>query len=166
MCTRLLISKHVFLVCFGINAYKCHIINFLLTSLARYVERNIGPRSFCTNIALRARSAQKKTSVWYFSVQTSRSGNKKSAGLFHRSRVTGHGSQVTGHRSRVTGHESRVTGHGSQVTGRRFMSTSTPVMLSLSLQQGIFRVYIFSVGSQALPPCGYCWRPFDGSGGF
>jgi hypothetical protein len=43
------------------------------------------------------------------------------------------------------------------------MSTSTPVMWSLSLQQGIFRVYIFSVGSQALPPCGYCWRPFAGS---
>ena len=91
----------------------------------------------------------------------------------HRSRVTGHGSQVTGHGSQVTGHRSRVTGHGSQVTGHRslvaghrFMSTSTPVMWSLSLQQGIFRVYIFSVGSQALPPCGYCWRPFAGSGGF
>ena len=54
-----------------------------------------------------------------------------SAGLFHRSRVTGHGSQVTGHRS-------RVTGHGSQVTGHRFMSTSTPVMWSLSLQQGMY----------------------------
>ena len=40
------------------------------------------------------------------------------AGLFHRSRVTGHRSRVTGHRSRVTGHGSRVTGHGSQVTGR------------------------------------------------
>ena len=117
----------------------------------------------------------------------------RSAGLFHRSRVTGHGSRVTGHRSRVTGHGSRVTGHGSRVTGHgsqvtghgsqvtghgsrvtghgsrftghgsrvaghRFMSTSTPVMWSLSLQQGMFRVYIFSVGSQALPPCGYCWR--------
>ena len=117
------------------------------------------------------------------------------AGLFHRSRVTGHGSRVTGHGSRVTGHGSRVTGHGSRVTGHgsrvtghgsqvtghgsrvtghgsrvitghRFMSTSTPVKWSLSLQQGIFRVYIFSVGSQALPPCGYCWRPFAGSGGF
>ena len=92
------------------------------------------------------------------------------AGLFHGSRVTGHGSQVTGHRSRVTGHGSRVTGHWSQVTGHgsrvtghgsrvtghgsrvtghrsrvtghRFMSTSTPVMWSLSLQQGIFSVYL------------------------
>ena len=27
-----------------------YIINFLLTSLARYVQRNIGPRSFCTNL--------------------------------------------------------------------------------------------------------------------
>jgi hypothetical protein len=84
----------------------------------------------------------------------------------HGSQVTGHGSRVTGHGSRVTGHRSRVTGHRSQVTGHRFMSTSTPVMWSLSLQQGIFRVYIFIVGSQALPPCGYCWRPFAGSGGF
>jgi hypothetical protein len=33
----------------------------------------------------------------------------ESAGLFHRSRVTGHGSQVTGHRSRVTGHGSQVS---------------------------------------------------------
>jgi hypothetical protein len=32
--------------------YKCHIINFLLTSLAR----NIGPRSFCTNLVLYAGS--------------------------------------------------------------------------------------------------------------
>jgi hypothetical protein len=60
----------------------------------------------------------------------------------HGSQVTGHGSRVTGHGSRVTGHESQVTGHGSQVTGHRFMSTSTPVMWSLSLQQGIFRVYL------------------------
>ena len=81
---------------------------------------------------------------------------KSTAGLFHRSRVTGHGSQVTGHgsrvtghgsqvtghRSRVTGHRSRVTGHRSRVTGHRFMSTSTPVMWSFSLQQGIFSVYL------------------------
>ena len=39
---------HEFLVS-SINAYKCYIVNFLLTSLARYVQRNIGPRSFCTN---------------------------------------------------------------------------------------------------------------------
>ena len=72
MCTTLLIciSNHAFLVCFK---YKCHIINFLLTSLAQYVHRNIGPRSFFTNLW-----CTKKTSVRYFSVQTSRSlGNKK-----------------------------------------------------------------------------------------
>ena len=67
-----------FLFVSTINAYKCHIINFLLTSLARYVQRNIGPRSFCTNLALRAGSVQiKKTSVRYFPVKTSRSVNKK-----------------------------------------------------------------------------------------
>jgi hypothetical protein len=41
------------------------------------------------------------------------------AGLFHRSRVTGHGSRVTGHGSRVTGRGSWVTGRGSQVTVHR-----------------------------------------------
>ena len=41
-----------FLFFSNINAYKCHIINFLLTSFARYVQRNIGPRSFCTNLVL------------------------------------------------------------------------------------------------------------------
>jgi hypothetical protein len=51
------ISNHAFLICFK---YKCHIINILLTSLARYVQRNIGPRSFFTNLALRARSVQKR----------------------------------------------------------------------------------------------------------
>jgi hypothetical protein len=46
MCTTLLIciSNHVFLICFK---YKCNIINFLLSSLARYVQRNIRPWSFC-----------------------------------------------------------------------------------------------------------------------
>ena len=65
MCTTLLIciSNHAFVVCFK---YKGHIINFLLTSLARYVQRNIGPRSLCTKISVR-----------YLSVQTSRSVNKK-----------------------------------------------------------------------------------------
>ena len=48
-----------FLFVSSINAYQCHIINFLLTSLARYVQRNIGPRSFCTNVALPARSVQR-----------------------------------------------------------------------------------------------------------
>ena len=38
---------------------SCNIINFLLTSLARSLLRNIGPRSFCTNLALRARPVQK-----------------------------------------------------------------------------------------------------------
>ena len=69
MCTTLLIciSNHAFLVCFK---YKCHVINFLLTSFARYVQRNIGPRSFCTNLALRSTGlvCTKKTSVRYFSV--------------------------------------------------------------------------------------------------
>jgi hypothetical protein len=57
--------------------------------------------------------------------------SESTAGLFHRSRVTGHGSQVTshrsqvtGHRSQVTGHRSQVTGHGSQVTGHRSRVTS------------------------------------------
>ena len=83
----------------------------------------------------------------------------------HRSRVTGHGSRVTGHGSQVTGHRSRVTGHGSQVTGRgsqiyEYVNTRyVEFIVTIS-------VYIFSVGSQALPPCGYCWRPFVGSGGF
>jgi hypothetical protein len=45
-----LLENHAFLVCFK---YKCHIINLLLTSFARYVQRNIGPRFFCTNLALR-----------------------------------------------------------------------------------------------------------------
>ena len=54
----------------SMNAYKCHIVNCLLTSLARYVQRNIGPRptgSVCT----------KKTWLRYFSVQTLRAVNKK-----------------------------------------------------------------------------------------
>ena len=47
-----------------------HTINFLLTSLARYVQRNIGPRSFCTNLAIRARSVQKKprSDYWFNSL--------------------------------------------------------------------------------------------------
>jgi hypothetical protein len=67
-----------FLFVSSINAYKCHIINFLLTSLARYVQRNIGPRSFCTNLALRARSVQKspRSDIALY-MQTSRSVNKK-----------------------------------------------------------------------------------------
>jgi hypothetical protein len=39
------------------------------------------------------------------------------------------------------GSVSQVTSHRSRVAGYGFMSTSTPVMWSLSLQQGIFRVY-------------------------
>jgi hypothetical protein len=35
-------------------------------------------------------------------------GNNPTAGLFHRSRVTGHESQVTGHRSRVTFRGSQI----------------------------------------------------------
>jgi hypothetical protein len=53
-------SNMHFLFVSSINAYECHIINFLLTPLARYVQRNIGPQSFCTNLALRARSVQKR----------------------------------------------------------------------------------------------------------
>ena len=63
MCTTLLIciSNHVFLAFFSsTNANKCHIINFLLTSLARNAQRNIGSRSFCTNLVLRARSVQRR----------------------------------------------------------------------------------------------------------
>jgi hypothetical protein len=60
MCTvllRICISNHAFLICFK---YKCHIINFLLTSLARCVQTNIGPQPFCTNLALRSRSVEKR----------------------------------------------------------------------------------------------------------
>ena len=61
MCTvvllRICISNHAFLICFK---YKCHIINFLLTSLARCVQINIGPQPFCTNLALRSRSVEKR----------------------------------------------------------------------------------------------------------
>jgi hypothetical protein len=49
-----------FLFVSSINAYKCHIIKFLLTLLARYVQRNIGPRPFCTTLPLRARSVQQR----------------------------------------------------------------------------------------------------------
>jgi hypothetical protein len=49
-----------FSVVSSINAYKSHIINFLLTSLALSLQTNIGPRIFCTNLALRARSVQKR----------------------------------------------------------------------------------------------------------
>ena len=45
-----------FLVCFK---YKCNIVKIFLTSLARSVQRNTRPRSFSTNLALRARSVQK-----------------------------------------------------------------------------------------------------------
>jgi hypothetical protein len=51
------ISNHAFLICFK---YKCHIINFLLTSIAWYVQRYFGPRSLYTNLARRARSVKKK----------------------------------------------------------------------------------------------------------
>jgi hypothetical protein len=63
--TRLLLNMH-FKSCISCLfqvykcLYKCHIINFLLTSFARYVQRNIGPQSFRTNVALRARSVQKR----------------------------------------------------------------------------------------------------------
>ena len=54
-----------FLLVSSINAYKCHkTVNFLLTSLARSLQKNIGPRSFCTNLALRARSVQKSISSY------------------------------------------------------------------------------------------------------
>jgi hypothetical protein len=32
--------------------FSCHIIDFLLTSLAWSLQGNIGPRSLCTNLAL------------------------------------------------------------------------------------------------------------------
>ena len=54
---------------------KCHIINYLLTSLARSVQRNIRPRSFVQTSPY-GLSLYKKTSVWYFFVQTSHSVNK------------------------------------------------------------------------------------------
>jgi hypothetical protein len=72
MCTTLLIciSNHVLFVS-SINAYKCHIINFLLTSLAGYMcrersdfdlfvqtspyglglyKKDLGPIFFCTDL--------------------------------------------------------------------------------------------------------------------
>ena len=56
---------------------ECHIINFLLTSLARSVQRNIVARSFLYRPRPTDSVCTKKTSVRYFSVQTSRSVNKK-----------------------------------------------------------------------------------------
>ena len=63
MCTTLLIciSNYAFLVCFK---YKClkmpYSKLFIKTSLAQCVQRNIGLRSFCTNLAIRDRSIQKR----------------------------------------------------------------------------------------------------------
>ncbi len=48
-----------FLFVSSINALN-HIINFLLPSLVRSVQRNIGHPSFCAKLALRARSVQKR----------------------------------------------------------------------------------------------------------
>jgi hypothetical protein len=63
MCTTLYAFQIMhFLFIAGINAYKCNIINFLLTSLTRYVQRNIGPRSFCKNLALQKRPPSYTTS--------------------------------------------------------------------------------------------------------
>jgi hypothetical protein len=76
MCTTLLICISNYAIS-CVNAYKCHIINFLLTSLAWTLQRNIEPRprgSVCT----------KKTSVRYFSVKTSRSVNKLKITLLMR----------------------------------------------------------------------------------
>ena len=54
--TNMHFLNHDFLGVFSsINANKCHIINYLLTSLARYAQRNIGSRSFCTNLVLQKR---------------------------------------------------------------------------------------------------------------
>jgi hypothetical protein len=50
-------------------------INFLLTSLAQYGQRNTGPRSFCTNPY--GLGLCKKDLGRYFSVQSSRSVSKK-----------------------------------------------------------------------------------------
>ena len=54
---------------------KCHIINYLLTAIARSVQRNIRPRSFVQTSPY-GLGLYKKTSVWYFTVQTSRLVNK------------------------------------------------------------------------------------------
>jgi hypothetical protein len=72
-----------FLFVSSINANNCHIINFLLTSLARYLQINIGPRSFCTNLALRARSVRKRPrSAMVFGCEWFLVGKKESIGIF------------------------------------------------------------------------------------
>jgi hypothetical protein len=83
MCTTLqmCISNHAFLVCFKYKCLSMPYKNFLLTSLAWSLQRNIGPWSLCTNLALRAWSVEKKISVRYFSVKTSRSVNGNMAAL-------------------------------------------------------------------------------------
>ena len=60
------------------------------------------------------------------------------AGLFHRSRVTGHRSRVTGHGSQVADHRSRVTGHGSQVAGHRSRVTGHGSQVA---GHGLFTLY-------------------------
>jgi hypothetical protein len=76
MCTTLLIciSNHAFLVCFK---YKCHIINFLLTSLASVCTEKYRTSVFLYKPRPTGSVCTKKTSVRYFSVQTSHSVNKK-----------------------------------------------------------------------------------------
>jgi hypothetical protein len=53
-----------------------HIINRLLTSLVRSVLWNIRPLFFCMDLAPSSLGPYQKTSVWYFTVQTSHSVNK------------------------------------------------------------------------------------------
>jgi hypothetical protein len=80
MCTTLYlkcISNHAFLVRFK---YKCLFMPYnkrfinLACSVCTENDRTL---VFFTNLALRARSVQKKTLVWYFSVQNSCSVNQK-----------------------------------------------------------------------------------------
>ena len=67
-----------FLFVSSINAYKCHIINFLLTSLARYVGyREISDLGLFIQTSPYGFGLYKKSSVRYCPVQTSRSVNKK-----------------------------------------------------------------------------------------
>ena len=77
MCTTLLIciSNHAFLVCLK---YKCHINNKLLINLACSVcTEKYGTSVFLYKPRPTGSVCTKKTSVRHFSVQTSRSVNKK-----------------------------------------------------------------------------------------
>ena len=79
MCTTLLIciSNNDFLGVFSsTNANKCHIINFLLTSLAQNAQINIGSRSFVQTSSSGLGLYKEDLGLIFLCIQTSRSVNK------------------------------------------------------------------------------------------